>query len=150
MLVIYFHLINRVFVEYFQGHLVTINKRQHYFQEYIKRFKFQNCVLQQFLVLLLIFILFSPVSGDEQSDTWSVGSSAYSSFRSRSADSSSVFSSSHSKVSSHSSGFGSLRSIPESVEHSETKRAHGKPKISKLFPRILQKHDKHEEDTQKT
>uniref|UniRef100_A0A9J8CXF8 AIG1-type G domain-containing protein n=1 Tax=Cyprinus carpio carpio TaxID=630221 RepID=A0A9J8CXF8_CYPCA len=91
------------------------------------------------------------MSGDERSDSWSVGSSAYSSFRSRSgADSSSVFSSSRSKVSSHSSGFGSLRSIPESVEHSETKRAQGKPKISKLFPRILQKRDKHEEDTKKT
>uniref|UniRef100_A0A8C2I088 AIG1-type G domain-containing protein n=1 Tax=Cyprinus carpio TaxID=7962 RepID=A0A8C2I088_CYPCA len=91
------------------------------------------------------------MSGDVRSDSWSVGSSAYSSFRSRSgADSSSVFSSSRSKVSSHSSGFGSLRSIPESVEHSETKRAQGKPKISKLFPRILQKHDKHEEDTKKT
>ncbi|XP_042608530.1 GTPase IMAP family member 8-like [Cyprinus carpio] len=90
------------------------------------------------------------LSGDEQSDTWSVGSSAYSSFRSRSADSSSVFSSSHSKVSSHSSGFGSLRSIPESVEHSETRRAHGKPNISKLFPRILKKYDKQEEDFKKT
>uniref|UniRef100_A0A8C1ZJI4 AIG1-type G domain-containing protein n=1 Tax=Cyprinus carpio TaxID=7962 RepID=A0A8C1ZJI4_CYPCA len=90
------------------------------------------------------------LSGDERSDTWSVGSSAYSSFRSRSADSSSVFSSSHSKVSSHSSGFGSLRSIPESVEHSETRRAHGKPNISKLFPRILKKYDKQEEDSKKT
>ncbi|KAK2866945.1 hypothetical protein Q8A67_025062 [Cirrhinus molitorella] len=73
------------------------------------------------------------MSGDERSDTLSVGSSAYSSFRSRSgADSASVFSSSRSKVSSHSSGFGSLRSIPESVEQSETRRARGKPNISKL------------------
>ncbi|XDV53302.1 hypothetical protein PO909_021844 [Leuciscus waleckii] len=95
------------------------------------------------------------MSGDERSDTWSVGSSgyssAYSSFRSRSgADSDSVFSSSRSKASSHSSGFGSLRSIPESVEHSGTRRTLALPKIPTLFPRILKKHDKHEEDTKKT
>ncbi|KAG1932091.1 GTPase IMAP family member 8-like [Pimephales promelas] len=88
------------------------------------------------------------MSGDERSDTWSVGSSAYGSFRSRSgADSDSVFSSSRSKVSSHSSGFGSLRSsIPESEEHSETRRALGGTIISKLFPRRSKKH----EDTEKT
>ncbi|XP_073688194.1 GTPase IMAP family member 8-like [Garra rufa] len=92
------------------------------------------------------------MSGDERSDTLSVGSSVkYGSFRSRSgADSASVFSSSRSKVSSHSSGFGSLRSIPESVEQSETRRALGVPKISKLFPRILKKNDKHEKDSKKT
>ncbi|XP_016116910.1 GTPase IMAP family member 8-like [Sinocyclocheilus grahami] len=91
------------------------------------------------------------LSGDERSDTRSVGSSAYSSFRSRSgADSGSVVSSSRSKVSSHSSGFGSLRSVPESVEQSETRRAHGQPNISKLFPRILKKHGKQEENSKKT
>ncbi|XP_048036106.1 GTPase IMAP family member 8-like [Megalobrama amblycephala] len=97
-------------------------------------------------------IEFPPdMSGDERSDTWSVGSSAYGSFRSRSsADSGSVFSSSRSKVSSHSSGFGSLQSIPESVEHSETKRTFALPKISKLFPRRVKKDDKHEEDAEKT
>ncbi|KAK7159906.1 hypothetical protein R3I94_006056 [Phoxinus phoxinus] len=90
------------------------------------------------------------MSGDERSDTLSVGSSAYSSFRSRSgADSDSVFSSSRSEVSSHSSGFGSLRSIPESVEHPGTRRALGGTMISKLFPRRSKKHDKHE-DTKKT
>ncbi|XP_051740396.1 uncharacterized protein LOC127507381 isoform X2 [Ctenopharyngodon idella] len=56
------------------------------------------------------------MSGDERSDTWSVGSSAYGSLRSLS---SAVFSSSCSK--SHSSGFGSLRSIPESEERSGTR-----------------------------
>ncbi|XP_073688424.1 GTPase IMAP family member 8-like [Garra rufa] len=98
------------------------------------------------------FDLLPPnMSGDERSDTLSVGSSAYDSFRSRSgADSDSVFSSSRSKVSSHSSGFGSLRSIPESVEQSETRRALGVPKISKLFPRISKKSDKHEKDSKKT
>ncbi|KAL1277188.1 hypothetical protein QQF64_023861 [Cirrhinus molitorella] len=91
------------------------------------------------------------MSGDERSDTLSVGSSGYGSFRSRSgADSDSVFSSSRSKVSSHSSGFGSLRSIPESVEQSETRRALAMPKISKLFPKILKKNDKHEKDSKKT
>ncbi|XP_067292711.1 uncharacterized protein [Pseudorasbora parva] len=86
------------------------------------------------------------MSGDEWSDTRSEGSSAYGSFRSRSgADGDSVYSSSHSKVSSLSSGFGSLLSIPESGEHSE--RALALPKIAKLFPRRLKKHDKHEEDT---
>ncbi|KAL1277339.1 hypothetical protein QQF64_024012 [Cirrhinus molitorella] len=91
------------------------------------------------------------MSGDERSDTLSVGSSAYSSFRSRSgADSDSVFSSSRSKVSSHSSGFGSLRSIPESVEQSETRRALGVLKISKLFPKILKKTDTHGKDSKKT
>ncbi|KAL1247225.1 hypothetical protein QQF64_022601 [Cirrhinus molitorella] len=90
------------------------------------------------------------LSGDERSDTLSVGSSAYSSFRSRSgADTTSVFSSSHSKVSSHISGYGSLRSIPESVEQSETRKARGIPNISKLFPTILKKRDK-QEDTKKT
>ncbi|KAG1928958.1 GTPase IMAP family member 8-like [Pimephales promelas] len=88
------------------------------------------------------------MSGDERSDTRSVGSSAYGSFRSLSgADSDSVFSSLRSKASSHSSGFGSLRSIPESEEGSGTRRTLALPKISKLFPRRLKKH---EEDTKKT
>ncbi|XP_073687369.1 GTPase IMAP family member 8-like [Garra rufa] len=98
-----------------------------------------------------IGLLPPKMSGDERSDTLSVGSSAYGSFRSRSgADSDSVFSSSRSKVSSHSSGFSSLRSIPESVEQSETRRALGVSKISKLFPRISKKNEKHEKDSKKT
>ncbi|XP_077078209.1 uncharacterized protein LOC143731290 isoform X2 [Siphateles boraxobius] len=90
------------------------------------------------------------MNGDERSETSSVRSSGYSSFRSRSgADRDSVFSSC-SKVSSHSSGFGSLQSIPESVEHSGTRRAHGvNNMISKLFPRRSKNHDQHE-DTKKT
>ncbi|XP_048013785.1 GTPase IMAP family member 8-like isoform X2 [Megalobrama amblycephala] len=86
------------------------------------------------------------LSGDERSDTRSMGSSGYGSFRSRF---SSVFSSSRSIVSSHSSGFMSLRSIPESVEHSESRRTLALPKISTLLPRRVKKHDKHE-DTEKT
>ncbi|XP_026103365.1 GTPase IMAP family member 8-like isoform X1 [Carassius auratus] len=89
------------------------------------------------------------LSGDEWrwSDTWSMGSSAYGSFSSQSgADSGSIFSSFHSKVSSLSSGFMSLWSIPESVEQSETRSAHGKLNIPKLLPRILKKHNKQEED----
>ncbi|ROL52786.1 GTPase IMAP family member 4 [Anabarilius grahami] len=77
------------------------------------------------------------MSGDERSDTRSVGSSGYGSFRSRSsADSGSVFE--------------TLRSIPESEEHSGTRRTLALPKISKLFPRRVKKDDKHEEDTEKT
>ncbi|KAF4094888.1 hypothetical protein G5714_023966 [Onychostoma macrolepis] len=74
---------------------------------------------------------FTPplMSGDERSDTWSVGSSDYGSFTSRSgADSGSVFSSTHSIVSSHSSGFGSLQPISK---HSRTKRTQDLPKTSK-------------------
>ncbi|XDV28316.1 hypothetical protein PO909_031657 [Leuciscus waleckii] len=90
------------------------------------------------------------MSGDQRSDTRSVGSSAYSSLRSRSgADSDSAFSSLRSKVSSHSSGFGSLRSILESVQHSGTRGALGVTMISKLIPRRSKKNDKHE-DTKKT
>ncbi|KAL1277328.1 hypothetical protein QQF64_024001 [Cirrhinus molitorella] len=98
------------------------------------------------------FELLPPnMSGDERSDTLSVGSSAYGSFRSRSgADSDSVFSSSRSKVSSHSSGYGSLQSIPESVEQSETRRPLAVPKILKFFPKISKKNDKHEKDSKKT
>ncbi|XP_056095265.1 LOW QUALITY PROTEIN: GTPase IMAP family member 8 [Rhinichthys klamathensis goyatoka] len=81
------------------------------------------------------------MSGDERSDTRSVGSSSYGSFRSG-ADSDSVLSSPQLRIR-------SLRSIPESVEGSGTRRTLGLPKISKLFLR-LKKHDKHEEDTKTT
>ncbi|XDV53291.1 hypothetical protein PO909_021840 [Leuciscus waleckii] len=91
------------------------------------------------------------MSGDERSDTWSLGSSGYGSLRSLAeAHRDSSYSTLGSKVSSHSSGFGSLVSIPESVEDSGTRRTLAFPKSSTLFPRILKKHDKHEEDTKKT
>nr|XP_021326288.1 GTPase IMAP family member 8-like isoform X2 [Danio rerio] len=82
------------------------------------------------------------MSGDERSDTRSVGSSAYGSFRSRrGADMDSVYSSLRSNV--------SLPSMTESVERSET-REHGKPKISKLLSGIFKKRDKNEEQIEKT
>ncbi|CAM4734060.1 unnamed protein product [Leuciscus chuanchicus] len=91
------------------------------------------------------------LSGDERSDTRSVGSSAYGSLRSLAeAGRDSSYSSLGSKASSHSSGIGSLVSIPESVEDSGTRRTLAFPKIPTLFPRIPRKHDKHEEDTKTT
>ncbi|XP_048013486.1 GTPase IMAP family member 9-like [Megalobrama amblycephala] len=90
------------------------------------------------------------MSGDERLDRWSRGSSGYGSSSSQSSDSDSVFSSSSSTVSSYSSGFRLLRSILEFVEYSGTRQRVGATEISKNYPRSVKKHDKHEEDTEKT
>uniref|UniRef100_A0A3B4C2J1 AIG1-type G domain-containing protein n=1 Tax=Pygocentrus nattereri TaxID=42514 RepID=A0A3B4C2J1_PYGNA len=78
----------------------------------------------------------------EKSDTWSLGSSAYGSFRSRSGpDSDSVYGSARSSVSAHSSR--SLPAIPKSVQKPKGKVQF--PKIGKFFRLSSSKEDN--EDT---